>query len=116
MSEECPNCGGLGIVPGCFEDFCSGADCDPEDAEWCCAPMECGWCKPPKRRLRQKPLTCRADTEGQFQLPGIADDTMTLCHLRRGIARGERWVLLDQDGAHRIVGLTEPLPKPDPHA
>ena len=43
---ECPNCGGLGIVAGCFEDSCSGADCDPEDAEYCCAPSLCDWCKP----------------------------------------------------------------------
>jgi len=44
--DECPNCGGLGFVAGCFEDTCCGADCDPEDAEWCCAPMRCDWCRP----------------------------------------------------------------------
>ena len=41
---ECPNCGGSGIVAGCFEDTCCGADCDPEDAEYCCSPSRCGWC------------------------------------------------------------------------
>lgn len=46
--DDCPNCGGLGIVPGCFEDCCSGADCDPEDAEMCCCPQTCDWCKPRK--------------------------------------------------------------------
>ena len=44
--DECPNCGGLGIVAGCFEDCCSGADCDPEDAENCCSPSRCDWCRP----------------------------------------------------------------------
>lgn len=43
--DECQNCGGLGFVAGCFEDTCSGADCDPEDAEMCCAPSKCDWCR-----------------------------------------------------------------------
>lgn len=48
--DECPNCGGLDIVPGCFEDVCSGTDCDPEDAEYCCAPMRCDWCRPKRAK------------------------------------------------------------------
>ena len=39
--EDCPFCNGSGRVPGCFEDFCSGADCDPEDADFCCMPQPC---------------------------------------------------------------------------
>lgn len=41
---ECWNCGGIGQTPGCFEDCCSGADCDPDDAEYCCAPNTCNVC------------------------------------------------------------------------
>ena len=48
--DECPNCGGLGIVAGCFEDCCSGADCDPDDAESCCMPSRCDWCRPKRKR------------------------------------------------------------------
>lgn len=42
---ECWNCGGIGLTAGCFEDCCSGADCDPEDAELCCAPSKCDICR-----------------------------------------------------------------------
>lgn len=42
---ECPNCGGTGLTAGCFEDCCSGADCDPDDPENCCAPNRCDWCR-----------------------------------------------------------------------
>lgn len=42
---ECWQCGGVGTTPGCFEDFCSGADCDPDDAELCCSPSRCDVCK-----------------------------------------------------------------------
>ncbi len=48
-NDECPNCGGLGIVAGCFEDTCFGVGCNPEDAEYCCAPQRCDWCRPRKR-------------------------------------------------------------------
>ena len=41
---ECWQCYGVGMVAGCFEDCCSGADCDPEDAEYCCAPSRCDVC------------------------------------------------------------------------
>lgn len=41
---ECWQCGGIGDVPGCFEDTCCGADCDPEDAEYCCSPSRCDVC------------------------------------------------------------------------
>ena len=44
--DECGNCGGLGIVPGCFECTCCGADCDPDEAEWCCNPQRCDYCRP----------------------------------------------------------------------
>jgi len=40
---ECWKCGGVGMLAGCFEDCCSGADCDPEDAA--CAPMCCDICR-----------------------------------------------------------------------
>jgi hypothetical protein len=44
MDESCPNCCGEGIVPGCMVDFC---DCGGEDdADLCCAPRRCDWCKP----------------------------------------------------------------------
>ena len=49
FDNQCGNCGGIGMVPGCFEDCCSGADCDPEDAEYCCAPSRCDWCNPAPR-------------------------------------------------------------------
>lgn len=42
---ECWQCGGIGTVPGCFEDVCCGADCDPEDPEFCCAPSTCDICR-----------------------------------------------------------------------
>ncbi len=42
---ECWQCGGVGKLAGCFEDCCSGADSDPEDAEYCCAPTRCDVCK-----------------------------------------------------------------------
>lgn len=41
---ECWKCSGVGRLPGCFEDCCSGADCDPEDADLCCAPSRCDVC------------------------------------------------------------------------
>lgn len=42
---DCWQCGGVGMTAGCFEDCCSGADCDPEDAELCCWPNTCDVCK-----------------------------------------------------------------------
>lgn len=54
--DNCPNCGGLKIVPGCFGDTCCGAGCDPEDAEYCCAPSRCDWC--------QESSPIRDETEG----------------------------------------------------
>lgn len=42
---ECWQCYGVGLLAGCFEDCCSGADCDPEDAENCCSPSRCDICK-----------------------------------------------------------------------
>jgi hypothetical protein len=42
---ECWQCGGVGLLAGCFEDCCSGADCDPDDAENCCCPRRCDVCK-----------------------------------------------------------------------
>lgn len=42
---KCWQCGGIGMTPGCFEDFCSGSDCDPDDAELCCNPHTCDVCK-----------------------------------------------------------------------
>lgn len=42
---ECGWCGGCGLLAGCFESSCSGADCDPEDAELCCSPSTCDVCK-----------------------------------------------------------------------
>lgn len=42
---DCWQCGGIGDVAGCFEDCCSGADCDPDDAESCCAPRRCDVCR-----------------------------------------------------------------------
>lgn len=44
-TDECWNCGGMGQIAGCFEDCCSGADCDPEDPEYCCAPSRCDVCR-----------------------------------------------------------------------
>lgn len=41
---ECWQCYGFGVTPGCFEDCCSGADCDPDDPEFCCAPNRCDVC------------------------------------------------------------------------
>lgn len=41
---ECWSCGGVGLLAGCFEDCCSDADCDPEDAELCCDPRDCDVC------------------------------------------------------------------------
>lgn len=41
---ECWQCGGAGLIAGCFEDCCSGADCDPDDPEFCCAPSRCDIC------------------------------------------------------------------------
>jgi hypothetical protein len=41
---DCWQCGGVGMTAGCFEDCCSGADCDPEDADLCCWPNTCDVC------------------------------------------------------------------------
>jgi len=41
---ECWNCGGGGVMAGCFEDTCCGADCDPEVPEYCCSPSRCDVC------------------------------------------------------------------------
>ncbi len=41
--SECPNCGGEGVVWGCFEDCCV---CDDRD-DLGCAPRECDCCRPP---------------------------------------------------------------------
>lgn len=40
----CWQCGGTGMLAGCFEDTCCGADCDPEDPEYSCAPSRCDAC------------------------------------------------------------------------
>lgn len=40
---ECDNCGGTGLIAGCFEDTCSCTG-DPEDPEDCCAPSRCDVC------------------------------------------------------------------------
>ena len=42
---ECWQCCGIGRMPGCFEDCCSGADCDPDDAYLCCSPRRCDVCR-----------------------------------------------------------------------
>lgn len=42
---ECWQCGGTGLTAGCFEDCCSGTDCDPDDAETCCSPSRCDVCR-----------------------------------------------------------------------
>ena len=39
--DECPNCGGEGMVWGCFEDTCVCVDDDGLG----CAPRRCDWCK-----------------------------------------------------------------------
>ena len=42
--EECQNCGGEGLVWGCFEDTCV---CIDADNDWLgCAPARCDWCRP----------------------------------------------------------------------
>ena len=43
--DDCWNCGGEGWLAGCFEDCCTGADCDPEDPLYCCAPSRCDVCR-----------------------------------------------------------------------
>lgn len=40
--EECPNCGGEGLVWGCFEDTCVCIDDDGLG----CSPSRCDWCHP----------------------------------------------------------------------
>lgn len=45
VTVECWQCGGTGLLAGCFEDCCSGADCDPDDSENCCAPTRCDICR-----------------------------------------------------------------------
>jgi len=47
--DECWQCGGIGMVAGCFEDTCCGEDCDPDDAETCCSPRRCDICNPATR-------------------------------------------------------------------
>lgn len=42
LPEECPNCGGEGLVWGCFESCCVCTDDDGLG----CAPMRCDWCRP----------------------------------------------------------------------
>lgn len=42
---ECWQCSGDGRTAGCFEDCCSGADCDPDDTDLCCSPRLCDVCK-----------------------------------------------------------------------
>lgn len=42
---ECWQCGGFGLLAGCFEDCCSGADCDQDDPETCCNPSKCDVCR-----------------------------------------------------------------------
>lgn len=39
-SGECANCGGEGLVWGCFEDTCSCGDSDGLG----CSPTTCDWC------------------------------------------------------------------------
>lgn len=41
---ECWQCSGIGLLAGCFEDCCSGDDCDPDDPELCCCPSKCDVC------------------------------------------------------------------------
>lgn len=41
----CWQCGETGLLAGCFEDCCSGADCDPDDPENCCSPSRCDICR-----------------------------------------------------------------------
>ncbi len=41
---ECWQCNGVGALAGCFKDCCCGADCDPEDPVYCCAPETCDEC------------------------------------------------------------------------
>ena len=41
---ECWQCFGHGKVGGCFEDTCTGANCDPEDPDFCCWPRKCDVC------------------------------------------------------------------------
>ena len=40
----CWQCEGAGRVPDCFEDCCSGMDCDPDDPDLCCNPKRCDVC------------------------------------------------------------------------
>ena len=42
---ECWQCQGDKMTPGCFEDCCSGADCDPDDVDLCCSPRRCDVCE-----------------------------------------------------------------------
>lgn len=42
---ECWQCSGIGLLAGCFEDCCSGGDCDPDDPENCCSPSRCDICR-----------------------------------------------------------------------
>jgi hypothetical protein len=49
----------------------------------------------------------------QHELAAIADGTMTMTDLKRALSRGERWLLLVDDGAHSIVGIIDPLAGPE---
>jgi len=42
FEDECPHCGGEGLVWGCFEDCCVCTDDDGLG----CNPMRCDWCNP----------------------------------------------------------------------
>lgn len=41
---ECWQCGGEGLLAGCFEDTCVCLG-DPEDPHDCCSPSRCDVCK-----------------------------------------------------------------------
>ena len=41
---DCWQCGGHGMIAGCFEDCCSCTG-DPDDPDDCCSPRRCDICK-----------------------------------------------------------------------
>ena len=45
VQRECWQCGGGGVMAGCFEDTCCCADGDPEDPDYCCNPHRCDVCR-----------------------------------------------------------------------
>ena len=51
VDDECPNCGGAGIVWGCFEDTCVCIDKDG----YGCDPVRCDWCRPMKAKKEPTP-------------------------------------------------------------